>query len=266
MSSGAKLVVFGANGYVGSTIARIAVASGVSVVAASSSGSKPLRSRFASDADYAWVDKVEWFKVDALKRQDVADFLDFQSDATAIISAIGALTLDFKKASRINGDTNVNIAATVFQRPRLRRFVYISAMPMVPATRVLKGYYHGKQATERALVETLGSRGAILRPGMVNGTRVATRHGIPIPLWIAGSPMEMIFRPLYNITGLSILTPPTHVEQLAKASLYCALAEPTTQTGNTSMLEYHAIKEAAAAWVPLHEKIESGSTASPPRS
>uniref|UniRef100_A0A7S1R0P8 NAD-dependent epimerase/dehydratase domain-containing protein n=1 Tax=Neobodo designis TaxID=312471 RepID=A0A7S1R0P8_NEODS len=240
MSAPKKLVIFGANGYVGGTIARIAANSGVTVVGASRSGAEPLRRRNAPEEECAWVSNVHWSKVDATKRADVNDFLDYHSDADAVITSIGALTLDHAKARRINGDANVNICSAVYERPAIRRLVYISAMPMYPATSVLKGYYYGKHITERAMGENLQGRGVALRPGMVSGTRIATSHGLALPLWLAGKPMELVFRPLYAATGLTILTPPSEVEDVARAALYSALQGPIGD--GTEVADYYGIK------------------------
>jgi nucleoside-diphosphate-sugar epimerase len=239
-----KLIIFGANGYVGSTIARIAATSGVTVIAASRSGEGPLRRRGSTDADYAWVDDVQWSRVDATERKDVAEFLDYHGDAAAVITSIGALTLNHRDARRINGDANVNIASAVYERPDIRRMVFISAKRMVPVDKVLTGYYHGKQVTERAMGENLRGRGVALRPGMVSGTRIATSHGLAIPLWVVGTPMEAVFAPLYKLTGLSILAPPSTVEDVARAALFAALQAPVS--AETELVEYDGIREMAS--------------------
>ena len=256
MSAPKKLVIFGANGYVGSTIARIAVNSGVQVVGASRSGQEPLRRRNAPESDYDWVKEVQWSKVDALERRDVQDFLDYHNDADAVVSSIGVMSLDHKFAKRVNGDANVNIVSAVYERPQLRRLVYVSAMPMNPATQVLHGYYSGKRQTERAMGENLGGRGVALRPGMVSGTRIVSNYGIPLPLWLAGTPMEVIFRPIYNVTGLTLLAPPSNVEDVARAALYSALQSAVPD--QTELVEYAGIKAMSDRFESESLRISAG--------
>jgi nucleoside-diphosphate-sugar epimerase len=243
-----KVVIFGGNGYVGSTIARIAVQSGLHVVGGSKSGGKPQLSRYATPEEGKWIDEVEWNRIDATERYNVAEFLDYHDDADAVISTIGLLTRDKKKARRINGDTNVNIAAAVYERDRIRRMVFISGALMWPATRLLPGYYWGKEQAERAIAENLGPRGVALRPGMISGTRVATRYRLPVPLWIAGTPMETIFAPVYRATGLSILTPPSTVEDVAKAALYAALQQPLEGLEGSIIAMHDDICDMSRAW------------------
>jgi hypothetical protein len=174
-----------------------------------------------------------------------------------VISSIGLLTRDKKTAWRVNGDTNVNISFAVYERPQIRRFVFVSAALMKPAHLLLSRYYEGKFRAERALFENLHGRGAALRPGMVSGTRIAS-HGLPVPLWAMAAPMKVLFRPVYAVTGLSIVTPPIDVDDLSKAALHVALQAPIGE--EAELLGYDELMASAAQWSPL-EAIESGRAA-----
>lgn len=209
-----KVIVFGGNGFLGSCVCRKALAAGWNVVVACRSGA-PV------DPKESWVDKVEWMAVDALDRPSVYTALSTHPDTTAVVTTIGLLTTDRKRAQRTNGDANVNIAAAVYESKTISRYVFVSAARMPPFNRIfLKGYYEGKERCERAIRETLATRGVILRPGMIYGPRLV--RGYHIPLGLIGVPLEIICRPFYNATGIGLLTPAISVDVVAAAAMHAA--------------------------------------------
>lgn len=104
----------------------------------------------------------------------------------------------------------------------LPRFVYVSAGNFgYPFTRLLRGYYDGKIATEKAMLSHMYCRGAILRPGAIHGVRRTASGNFPIPLSPIFAPMELLFAPLHRLTDISLLQPPVHVDTVAAAALAC---------------------------------------------
>jgi nucleoside-diphosphate-sugar epimerase len=213
-----RVLIFGGSGFIGGAVARAALKKGVDVLCACRT--PPAAATDPNLAETAWEKNCKWISVDALDRRAVYDVVETHSDVDAVISTIGLLTLNHGLAKQINGDANVNIAAALYEckdEPK-PRFVYVSASPMTPVPLILKGYYHGKNATERAMFETLGDRGVILQPGMVYGTR-ETKGGYSVPLSPIGVPLEFLFRPIYRKTGLTLFTPAIHVDVVARAAL-----------------------------------------------
>lgn len=250
--AGKKIVVFGGNGFVGSAVVRHAVQAGMSVVAASRSGQMPIRPSSMPGREYADnYDAAMWCAVNALDRQEVVEFINMHSDACAIVSTIGLLTMNHAEASRINGDANVNIAAGVFEHKTIPKFVYVSAGDLAPAPRVLKGYYRGKWATERAMFETLKGRSSVLKPAMVTGPRTVT-GGWQVPLHWFGAPMEAMCLPMWQLTGLSILQPPSRVDDLGRAALQLAVT-PTMVDDGVEVAGYAEIKRLASDFNPLEQ-------------
>lgn len=219
MSAGRKLIVFGGNGFVGSQVTRLALSAGWNVVVACRSGAP-----HPGSLNEPWVRNAQYVAIDALSRSQVFEFLDDHPDTTAIVSSIGLLTTNAREGRRINGDPTINVAAALFERKAIEKLVFVSACDMQPANYVLSGYYQGKRAAERAMLENLGERAVVLRPGMIYGSR-ALSNGVKLPLGVIGAPLRMVFEPLQRLVPLSILTPPVPVEEVAAAAVY-ACGEP----------------------------------------
>jgi nucleoside-diphosphate-sugar epimerase len=119
--------------------------------------------------------------------------------------------------------------------------VFVSAEPYSLLDRtVLKGYFYGKQLAEKAMLEHLGDRAVVFRPGMVYGLRKTT-YGPTLPLGVIGAPLEVALRPMYHITNkFSWLVPPVSVEDLADAAI-TAIMEPSVH----GIHDYDAIKALA---------------------
>ncbi|KAH8613610.1 putative NAD dependent epimerase dehydratase family NAD(P)H binding [Trypanosoma vivax] len=257
-----KLLVFGGTGFIGSAVIKRALRRGWHVVCGTrgglpASGSplsielerlKVAKQRSSVEAEGLEVldfeSSLEFITIDATSRSQVAQFLEDQADASAIVSCVGKLTRDHDEARRVCGDANANIAAVLYESNHAaRRFVLVSAEPPNPFNNVLchrwvlKGYLLGKKIAERAVLENLGARGVVLRPGFVYGSRYVPLggSGISIPLWLLGKPLETVLRPLGKH---GILVPPVNVDVVAEAALQAA--EGSTASG---ILNYYDMQE-----------------------
>lgn len=241
-----KVIVFGGNGYLGSRVCQKALAAGWNVVAASRSGA-------AVNPKESWVKEVEWMTVDALDRPSVSAAVHRHSDATAVVTTIGLLTTDHQKAQKINGDANVNIADVVHASESINRYVFVSAARMPPLDRlILNGYYEGKDRAEEVIRKTLPARGAILRPGMIYGSRFV--RGYHIPLGLIGFPLELVFRPLFRLTGIGLLTPPISVDVVAAAAMQAA-----GSVSITGVHEYDSMQRLADAFYSQNQPMSRDS-------
>lgn len=244
--SGRKLIVLGGNGFVGSQVTRFAVQAGYNVIVA-------CRSATPMHPNEPWAQKAQYVSIDALSRPQVFEFLDDHPDASAIISTIGLLTMDPKDGRRMNGDAAINIAAGMYERKSISKFVFVSAADLQPANYFLRGYYQGKRAAERAMLDNIPERAAILRPGFVYGNRMLPQ-GFSIPLGLVGLPLELVFRPLQSLIPLTLLTPPISVEDVAKAAVYACL-----NPDSKGIFEYKGMRELSAAYTNSQVKSTQGS-------
>mmetsp|Transcript_60937 Transcript_60937/g.70764 ORF Transcript_60937/g.70764 Transcript_60937/m.70764 type:complete len:242 (+) Transcript_60937:87-812(+) len=217
--SGKKIIIFGGNGFVGSRVTKYAVEAGWNTIVACRSGAPS-----AAQSLEPWAHKAQYISIDALSRSQVFECLDDHPDTYAIVSCIGALTTANMEGRRLNGDATINMAAGLFERKAIRKLIFVSAADMQPVNRVLKGYYQGKRAAEKAILENLGDRGVVLRPGMIYGTRNVSIGGVsvPLPIGIVGAPMKTIFQPIHKVAPFGILTPPVSVDDVAKACVWGA--------------------------------------------
>ncbi|KAG6496579.1 hypothetical protein ZIOFF_044447 [Zingiber officinale] len=124
---------------------------------------------------------------------------------------------------KINGTANINAIRAASEKG-VKRFVYVSAADFGPVNYLLKGYYEGKRDAEAELLLKFAFGGVILRPGFVHGMR---RVGsIKIPLWLIGSPLEMVLqhaKPLSRIPVVGpLFTPPVNVTSVAKVAVRAA--------------------------------------------
>ncbi|EKF98753.1 hypothetical protein TCSYLVIO_010343 [Trypanosoma cruzi] len=242
-----KLLLFGGTGFVGSRVLYKALQRGWKVTCASRGGLPPVGSPLLDEAvlrhhhppeenstDVAedatrqitpFHSPLEFVSLDATSRSQVFHFIEDNPDATAVVSCIGVLTRDHNEARRVCGDANVNIAAALYERGKgVRRMVLVSAepyheaLPVLGSRWLLKGYFYGKKIAERAVLENLGDRGVVLRPGFIYGTRyLPLGEGfVPLPLWLLGRPLEAVLRPLHR--G-GILLPPVDVDVVAEAAV-----------------------------------------------
>ncbi|KAK7195990.1 hypothetical protein NESM_000532300 [Novymonas esmeraldas] len=185
---------------------------------------------------------LEFVSIDACSRDQVFHFLHDHPDATAVVNAVGLLTRDYEDARQINGDVMANIAAGVYHPklvPLVRKVVYVSAEPyhlysrrVLGSRRLLKGYFHGKRIGEKAVLENLGVRGAVLRPSFIYGTRhvlfssAASPDAVStlsLPLSWVGYPLDRL---LTAVGGGKLLMPPVSVDVVSEAAVRaCAWAD-----------------------------------------
>ncbi|XP_042403689.1 uncharacterized protein At1g32220, chloroplastic-like [Zingiber officinale] len=147
---------------------------------------------------------------------------DALNDVTAVISCVGSFGSN-SHMYKINGIANINVIKAASEKG-VKRFVYVSAADFGPVNYLLKGYYEGKRDAEAELLLKFAFGGVILRPGFVHGTR---RVGsIKIPLWLIGSPLEMVLqhaKPLSCIPVVGpLFTPPVNVTSVAKVAVRAA--------------------------------------------
>lgn len=234
-AAGRKLIVFGGNGFVGSRVTKAAIESGWKVIVACRSGAPTVA------ASEPWAHQAQYVAIDALSRPQVMELLDDHPDTAVMVSCIGTLTTDNTEGRRCNGDATINMAAALYERKSIQKLVFVSAADLQPVNLLLKGYYQGKRAAERAMLENIQSRSAILRPALIYGNR-SVSGGVTIPLGLVGAPLRMIFQPLHSVIPLSILTPPISVDEVASAAVY-ACQEPSV----TGIHEHESIAKLATA-------------------
>jgi len=218
-----RLVVVGGSGYIGTRIMRKALAQGLRVASVSRTGVPP------SDVAQS-LPGAEWLTADA---QDASSLSRALEGADAVISTVGAFG-SHSTMLEINGHANANIARTAASAGA-KRFSYISAADFGPLERLppLRGYFEGKRLAEKAVSANFGANGAILRPGMVHGSRRVNER-ISLPLHWLGIPMQLIFEssPVRSLAKLlpggvgKLLTPPSAVDDVAAAAIQAVMDEP----------------------------------------
>ncbi|KPA77180.1 hypothetical protein ABB37_07099 [Leptomonas pyrrhocoris] len=194
---------------------------------------------------------LEFVSIDASSRDQVFHLLHDHPDATAVINTVGLLTRHYEEARQVNGDVMSNIAAGVYHPklvPAVRKVVYVSAEPynlyskrILGSKRMLKGYFHGKRIGEKAVLDNLGVKGVVLRPGMIYGTRQvfvtsATNPNavttLSIPLGWIGYPLDKL---LTAVGGRKLLTPPVDVDVVAETAVRAC------EWANNAALAFHGI-------------------------
>lgn len=240
VDSGKHLFVIGGNGYLGSTICRTALESGLSVTSISRSGAPKNRNE-------AWMEKVNWLAVDAAKVGEWAEKVfgtPSQPKARAVISTLGTFGSD-ELMFRINGTVNVEVAKHA-KASGIPRFIYTSAhnygeegsLPFLDSGKSSAGwgYFRGKRFAEEKLEELYAGTSAredgglpyyILRPSFVFGTRVLST-GKTVPLWIAGKPLQemtlMLPSSLRKLPFIGAgLVPPVSADQVARVAVDLAV-------------------------------------------
>ena len=218
-----RLVVVGGSGYIGTRIMRKALSQGLRVASVSRTGAPP------SDVAQS-LPGAEWLTADA---QDASSLSRALEGADAVISTVGTFG-SYSTMLEINGHANANIARTAASAGA-KRFSYISAADFGPLERLppLRGYFEGKRLAEKAVAANFGANGAILRPGMVHGSRRVNER-ISLPLHWLGIPMQLIFEssPVRSLAKLlpggvgKLLTPPSAVDDVAAAAIQAVMDEP----------------------------------------
>lgn len=152
-----KILVTGANGFIGREMCREAVDCGHAVVGLARRGRPP--------GAGSWAAAVEWVAGDVL---EPAGWRAHLAGCDAVIHCVGIIREDVRRGAtfeRVNGDSAIT-AADEAERAGVGAFVFVSASAKPPL--VGEGYIRGKRRAEGRIQE-LGMRGVILRPGFVYG-------------------------------------------------------------------------------------------------
>ncbi|EOD33441.1 hypothetical protein EMIHUDRAFT_455836 [Emiliania huxleyi CCMP1516] len=174
-----KLIVVGGSGYLGARVVRQALLRGHSVTSISRSGGPP-----AGVTPAAELEGAEWVAGDAT----VPEVQARVGDADGVITTLGVFGTN-ERMRAVNGDANIAIARAA-AAGGVKRFVHVSAAEYGVIEGLIPGYFEGKRAADAEVARLFGSRGTVLRPGMVHGTRQA--GPVQLPLWLLGAPLEAV--------------------------------------------------------------------------
>jgi len=174
-----KLIVVGGSGYLGARVVRQALLRGHSVTSISRSGGPP-----AGVTPAAELEGAEWVAGDAT----VPEVQARVGDADGVITTLGVFGTN-ERMRAVNGDANIAIARAA-AAGGVKRFVHVSAAEYGVIEGLIPGYFQGKRAADAEVARLFGSRGTVLRPGMVHGTRQA--GPVQLPLWLLGAPLEAV--------------------------------------------------------------------------
>eukprot|EP00746_Dinoflagellata_sp_MGD_P065138 gnl/MRDRNA2_/MRDRNA2_27147_c0_seq2.p1 gnl/MRDRNA2_/MRDRNA2_27147_c0~~gnl/MRDRNA2_/MRDRNA2_27147_c0_seq2.p1 ORF type:complete len:251 (-),score=59.43 gnl/MRDRNA2_/MRDRNA2_27147_c0_seq2:224-976(-) len=219
-----SVLIFGGRGFVGSCVGKELISRGIPVLSVGRSAAEAGKSVTSG--------KIEQRTgVDALKPETYESML---STARAVVVAVGEapwteLWGKKERAVRMNGITNVSVLEAAAKNG-VPRVVLVNAT--MPQWGLISGYREGKQQAEAAALkypEQCSDKDCgvlVLKPGVVSGTRYVGK--IPLPLWLMFVPVRLVMklmpgpfkaleRMLPGLLG-GVLSPPVHVEELAKAA------------------------------------------------
>eukprot|EP01101_Sappina_pedata_P000094 TRINITY_DN10095_c0_g1_i1.p1 TRINITY_DN10095_c0_g1~~TRINITY_DN10095_c0_g1_i1.p1 ORF type:complete len:249 (+),score=73.28 TRINITY_DN10095_c0_g1_i1:56-802(+) len=213
-----KLIVFGGTGYVGQEVLRSALDKNIEVISVNRSAAPPTTQ---------WSHLVSWLKGDAMKP---AEFDKLFADAFAVISCVGAMGFG-EHVKKINGQANVGLIQEA-KKSGVPRFVLISAHDYPLASPILSNYYAGKAEAEKEFLATYADSGTIIKPAFIHGTRYIL-GGIPLPLWLVGSPAEYVFSmglfrlierlPVVGKSLGPMFAPPVSVRDVGRTAIISAI-------------------------------------------
>jgi nucleoside-diphosphate-sugar epimerase len=191
-----KVVVFGGNGYVGSSIIKqlVSLSSSSSIkltdiISISRSGIPLNKSMIVTSNEI----NINYYKADIF---DYKKWIDIASTSTSFISTLGAFGNN-EFMEKINGDANI-LACSKALELKVPRFVYVSTVENNLPPSILRGYFNGKKRAEQAIEDAFPENSFILKPGFIYGSRyVPSPSGkgtMTIPLHLLGKPIETILK------------------------------------------------------------------------
>jgi len=224
-NAGKRVVVLGGNGFVGSAVCSALLDSGFEVASLSRSGPPQARADARSGfTDAAVRDRVEWLKGDVFDQETARNAF---RGAWAVVSCIGGFGSN-EQMLKVCGEATSE-AARCAKEAGVSRFGFVSVhdfrLPNFLADSV--GYFKGKAAAERSVLDLFPEGSFILRPGFIYGTRLV--NGLAVPLEAVGEPLERLTRsgPLAGLRKLNLplsevaLAPPVAVGSVAKSVSRC---------------------------------------------
>jgi uncharacterized protein YbjT (DUF2867 family) len=154
-----RIVIPGGNGFIGSTIARLAVEAGHDAVAFGRSGRPDL------PAGAAWAQSVEWRAADVFTPDAWADALE---GADAVVHCIATLRPSGDETfDRVNADTALRVAERAVEAD-VDAFVFLSVRDTPPL--VASRFLAAKRRAEREIPRRFPAlRWVSLRPNLVFG-------------------------------------------------------------------------------------------------
>lgn len=254
-----RLVCVGGNGFVGQAIIKATLLSYPEVEVIGVCRSGKIKDGMHNLVDTTgYKDRVQWMKGDisALITSDESvkqEWEEMVDETTGVISCVGMFALSNETMRVMNGDANKALIERV-KGAGAEHMVFVSAFevedklpfPLIP------GYFQGKRMAEAAVKKEFGSKGTILQPGMVYGTRV--QGGVSIPLGAIGKPLEALFSaPVLNqlqhtipFIGKLAFSPPLSVTDIATVAARAATGNLSSPNeGDTTVLDIEAISREA---------------------
>jgi uncharacterized protein YbjT (DUF2867 family) len=233
-----RIVIPGGNGFIGSTIARLAVGAGHDAVAFGRSGRPDLPD------GAAWARSVEWRAADVFAPQAWGDALE---GADAVVHCIGALRPPGDETfDRVNADAALRVAERAAEAG-VGAFVFLSVRdtpPLVPGR-----FLAAKRRAEREIPRRYPAlRWVSLRPNLVFGP------GRP-----GSAPLAALLRAARGLAGpySTLRGRPLPVEVVAAAAVHAAVepsvsgvlnVEQVDDLGRTSgLVAPDAVSEASLA-------------------
>ncbi len=210
----AKLLVTGANGFIGSEVCKVALKRGYEVVGVARSG--------APDSDDPWIQEVTWVSANVLEPNLWRAHL---VGCDAVVHSIGILKEQPDKGvtfERINGDTAI-VAAEEAERAGVGAFVFVSASTTPPT--VNKAYLEQKRRAE-AEIASKRLRFVILRPSLIYGSKRPISQVVSKAVEFA-----------QKIPGVPQEDRPLSVETLARAALSAVAQEEVSGVVNIDAVE-----------------------------
>lgn len=177
-----RLLVTGADGFVGRWLVRAALAEGLEVVAAIGPGGKP-PSEWLDKPD---ADRVEWFELDITSADGLQRVADCRADAVVHLAAVAsgaAARRDPALASRVNTDAAVSLTRALVQGGNPVRLLFVS-------TGEVYGAGHGEPIAEDAAVAPVSPYA---------GSKADAERGIAEV--VSGSQVELVIARPFPHTG-----------------------------------------------------------------